>query len=99
MALSSCQSCTLINAMLRSEVARIEARISELNFENKKKKIMEEFRFYLWLVIAFSIFTIRRIETPHDMGHYVLDPESPNSGHVMMLRVIVCMPPQGLAMS
>ena len=32
-----------MNAMLRSKVARIEARISELDFEIKKKKIMEEY--------------------------------------------------------
>lgn len=38
-----------------------------------QKRTMEDFRYYLWLVITFSGFTYRRIEYRFEIGEYVAD--------------------------
>lgn len=38
-----------------------------------QKRTMEDFRFYLWLVVTFSGFTYRRIEYGFEMGQSVFD--------------------------
>jgi len=59
------------NSLLALEVPEVVIQYKWDTFG--QKKIMEEFRFYVWLVLSFGIFTYRRIEDGFEMGEKLYD--------------------------
>ena len=68
------------NSLLALEVPEVVIQYKWYTFG--QKKIMEEFRYYLWLVLSFGVFTIRRIENGWNMGQVWYD-------HVLALVIAV----------
>ena len=59
------------NSLLALEVPEVVIQFKWYMFG--QKKIMEEFRYYIWLVLSFSVFTYRRIEYGYEMGEKIYD--------------------------